>query len=231
MKMKRIAILPTILVMGIGLSAQAQASLVVRGTDTAGNQLIYDTDRNITWYDATVIAPWPTAMGWAANLVVTYEAAPISDWRLPNAYNADGSGPCLSGNPITVECTGSEIGHLFFTELGNHAYPPNAIPNTGFPDGLTGQTETFQHLYASQYWFGTLGTPVGSHVQQAWNFSTKLGGQGQAIAFYDGAPYGTGLYAMAVRDGDVAAVPVPAAIWLLGSGLAGLAGTRLRRKK
>lgn len=30
-------------------------------------------------------------------------------------------------------------------------------------------------------------------------------------------------YAWAVRDGDVAAVPVPAAVWLMGSALAGLA--------
>jgi len=30
---------------------QAEATLFLRGTDTLGNQLIYDSDRNITWYD------------------------------------------------------------------------------------------------------------------------------------------------------------------------------------
>lgn len=40
-----------------------------------------------------------------------------------------------------------------------------------------------------------------------------------------------GRYAWAVRDGDVAAVPLPASIWLLGSGLMGLIGVARRKHK
>jgi hypothetical protein len=37
-------------------------------------------------------------------------------------------------------------------------------------------------------------------------------------------------YAMAVHPGDVSAVPVPGAVWLLGSGLLGLIGIRKKMK-
>ena len=37
-------------------------------------------------------------------------------------------------------------------------------------------------------------------------------------------------YAWAVRSGDVSAVPVPAAVWLFGSGLTGLIGVARRKK-
>ncbi|MBI5783055.1 MAG: VPLPA-CTERM sorting domain-containing protein, partial [Gammaproteobacteria bacterium] len=36
-------------------------------------------------------------------------------------------------------------------------------------------------------------------------------------------------YALAVRPGDVAVVPVPAAVWLFGSGLLGLIGVARRK--
>ncbi len=73
-----------------------------------------------------------------------------------------------------------------------------------------------------------------------------------ALAFSDGTMYtlltnwqDTNLYSINLQTGALTLefdlgikmnslttpVPVPAAIWLLGSGLAGLAGTRLRRKK
>ena len=32
-------------------SGLANAALIVRGTDSLGNQLIYDDDLDITWYD------------------------------------------------------------------------------------------------------------------------------------------------------------------------------------
>ncbi len=37
------------------------------------------------------------------------------------------------------------------------------------------------------------------------------------------------MYVWAVRDGDVAAVPLPGAVWLFGAGLAGLLGYGRRR--
>jgi len=39
-----------------------------------------------------------------------------------------------------------------------------------------------------------------------------------------------GYYAWAVYSGDVSAVPVPAAVWLFGSGLMGLVGLDRRKR-
>ncbi len=47
------------------------------------------------------------------------------------------------------------------------------------------------------------------------------------LAFQDDYRFG---YAWAVRDGDVGAVPVPAAVWLFGSGLIGLLGVARRKR-
>jgi len=93
--------------------ALAPAELIDRG-----GGLIYDTDRNTTWlqdanyaqtsgYDSDgVIMLWTDALAWADQL----EYGGLSDWRLPTAYNIDGSGPCYG------YCPDSEMGHLYFVE-------------------------------------------------------------------------------------------------------------------
>jgi len=45
-------------------------------------------------------------------------------------------------------------------------------------------------------------------------------------------PYhdGNSIKAWAVADGDINAVPVPAAVWLFGSGFLGLVGVARRKK-
>ena len=58
----------------------------------------------------------------------------------------------------------------------------------------------------------------------AWAFLPGSGGEQ--------TPFQTYLYfsAWAVQSGDVSAVPVPAAVWLFGSGLIGLVGFARRKK-
>lgn len=51
----------------------------------------------------------------------------ITGWRLPTAIHADGTGPCAGYN-----CTGCEMGHLFYTELGGTAN--SSILSSGDPD-------------------------------------------------------------------------------------------------
>ena len=72
-------------------------------------------------------------------------------------------------------------------------------------------------------------------VQSSYFSGTEYQGTGGARNFYfDTGNQGAGgiynvSYAWAVRDGQVSTVPVPAAAWLLGSGLLGLLGFIRRR--
>ena len=90
------------------LAGAAQAALVAR--DLNGDTVtdaFYDTDLNITWLsDANVNGAmnWDTAVAWAEGL----SFGGYSDWRLPT------SDTCQFYN-----CTGSEMGHLWYVELGN----------------------------------------------------------------------------------------------------------------
>jgi hypothetical protein len=125
-----------------------------------GGGLIYDTDRNITWYNPD-LGPmtWSQAVSWVAGLKVTNaNAANITGWRLPSALNEDGTGPCNDYN-----CTGSELGHLYYTELGNSAYGP--LTNTG----------PFVNLAGHVYWTALEWVHFPGN---AWAFSFSYGLQG-----------------------------------------------------
>jgi hypothetical protein len=68
----------------------------------------------------------------------------------------------------------------------------------------------FPTLESFAYWFGTE-----FNSDFAWLFDFRDGYQNYFGNF-------VGLYSWAVHAGNVSAVPVPAAVWLFGSGLLGL---------
>jgi hypothetical protein len=215
--MKRIYSLIVVLALLLGLSAQAHASLTVRGTDTLGNQLIYDTDFNVTWYDYTNVSnTWQNQVDWAGNLTVDFGGTVFNDWRLPSALNQDGTGPCNGYN-----CTASEMGHLYYTELGNSS--GGTLLSSSFIDGITGNQEYFLHLQPGYYWSGTEYAPNPDFY--AWGFTLTYGQQYTENMGYN-------FLALAVRPGDVsvASVPEPATMLLFGAGLAGLGIMRKRFK-
>jgi hypothetical protein len=84
-----------------------------------------------------------------------------------------------------------------------------------------GNTSPFTNLRASAaYWSGTEYEPG----NKAWFFIF-----GDGLQEYDAESMGC--YALAVHEGNVAPVPLPASLFVLGPGLVGLAAIRRRFKK
>jgi len=220
--MKQICIFLLAIAMAVGFSVQVDAALQVIGTaiyDSDGDgtpesyNLIYDNDSpfgSILWLDYTNSAnEWQNQVNWAAGLnsgVLTYNLNPgiivtwTGVWRLPltadSAYVWGYDGSTSAGYNITS----SEMGHLFYEGLGNLGYydtdgnelgcspDPHCLRNTG----------DFLNLQPYDYWSGTeyAADPVG-----AWNFGFSDGLQ-------DKNPKNTtNNYALAVRPGEIAAVP------------------------
>jgi hypothetical protein len=201
------------------LPGAADASLVDRG-----GGLIYDTDLNITWladanyaftsgYDqegaTDGLMTYAYATAWAAQL--TYGG--FTEWRLPTTLQPDPTcAQQYSFGSGQYNCTGSEMGHLYYTEFASVA-GNGGIHNASY--------NLFTNLQSDLYWSST---SVATIPTFAWQFS-----------FIDGNQYvnnkAGAIRAMAVHPGDIGAattVPAPAALWLLGTGLATLAGTRRR---
>lgn len=195
----------------LALSGAAQAELFDRG-----GGMIYDNDRNITWladwnyaktsgFDDDGGMDWDSAKAWAAGLVF----GGFSDWRLPTALEPDGSGPCFR---YDAGCSGSELGHMFYTELG--ATQGNSIL-TGDPAKLA----LFTNMQLT-YWSGTEDLDP-SH---AWHMGMDSGFQDSVLKAYP-------LYSVAVRQGDVTTVvPEPETYFLYLAGFAWLA-VELRRRR
>ena len=188
------------------IAGVAQAALQDRDLD--GDSVVdafYDTDLDITWLrDAKVngAMDWDNAVAWADG----FSIGGYDDWRLPTTLQPDATcGSQYAGQDYGYNCTGSEMGHLWYVELGNIA---GSMTNAG----------NFQNLQDSALWSGTKYAPDPRH---AWYFDTIDGNQ----------QWGSGNFflALPVRPGDVPVVPEPQTHALLLAGLGVLA--LLRRKR
>jgi hypothetical protein len=164
------------------------------------NGRIYDTDLKISWLkDANLAATntfgvsgigpggdmdWCTAQQWIAAMNRSSYMG-FSTWRLPDAHNPDGSGPSLGYN------ADSEMGHLYYKELGN--VPISLVPiNTG----------PFLNVVDYVYWSGTRHEPTA-----AWAFFFGTVGGTNPGTGYQGYQYeGFHQFIWPVLEGEVETV-------------------------
>lgn len=168
-----------------------------------GNGLIYDDFSNITWTaNANLggLLNWTDANTWAAAL--TFDR--YSGWRLPTA---DAAAIGLTYNEINTE-----LGHLFYIDLGVAAGNP-------ITSSISSNLDFFSNLQGVTYW---LGTSYAIDPTHAWDFDMNDGSQDPSNKT---KPH----YVWAVHDGDIAAVPVPSAVWLFVTGLVGLLRIKYHR--
>lgn len=217
------------------LPSTAQATLISR----LDGQAVYDTDFNITWMADAGLAQsqgygnygmsWYVAEQWIASLnAMNYLG--FSDWRLPETLQPDPTcdtqwNSYWGSKSGGLGCTLSELGHLFYDELGG-------VVLESIHDTHNQNYDLFRNI-GYNYWSGTpYEVPVNLYVNYgmsyfAWHFQTSNGGQ-----FADGKYNDYFFNAWAVRDGDVAAVPEPSVLYLLAIGfLSAALGLRSKRSR
>jgi hypothetical protein len=180
------------------ISTSSSADLIER----LGGLAYYDNVADLTWLtdaNATGTAMyWDDASSWAAGL----DVAGVTGWRLPDADT------CFGYN-----CTGSEMGNLFYNVLGGSAGSPISTTHNA-------NYEVFINLQDGSYWSGA---EIAGSTCCAGMFMFNSGYQSTLNK-------SNSLLAWAVHSGDVSAVPVPASALLFGSGLFGLIAMARRSK-
>ena len=195
------------------ISVSANAALVSR----LGGAAAYDTVLDITWLtDASPIGGgnWDLQVAWADSL----DTLGFDDWRLASMSVSAGVPTGTTDSVVDCSavsellCRDNELGYMFYQNMDGDLFDDKRGNQT--VDGVL-LTDV-----QSGYWSGTEFAP---NPALAWLFNFVVGFQLNGVK-------DDGYYGWAVRAGDVSAVPVPAAVWLFGSGLIGLLGLARRKK-
>jgi len=237
------------------ISGQGTWETTLQGRDLDGDittfEAYYDTVLDITWLAdanaAGITMNWADANAWAAGLNING----YTGWRLPTVspvngesfsvgittdgttdrfYAAtttdgtDGGWRDSSGMPV------SEMGHMYYVNLANlgECDPSLSIglcftPQPGYGLNNTGPFTNLEHVQPNNYWTNEVYHTVIDNLPRPWFFSFDAGGQTFDVNNRDA-------YSWAVHDGNVGVIPIPATVWLFGSGLLGLIGiTRLKK--
>ena len=204
------------------LSVSTIANATLAGRDLDGNlttaEAYYDDVTNLTWLsDANASGAgmvWATANSWANGLTL----GGYTDWHLPNVLQPDANCSHQDGSDsLGYNCTGSEMDNLFYNVLGGSVASSITVTHNANYD-------LFSNIPSYFYWTSM---EYASNTSSAWFFNFEMGNMGYITKSAGG-------YAWAVHSGDVgvavSTVPVPAAVWLFGSGFMGLMALTRRKK-
>jgi len=122
----------------------------------------------------------------------------------------------VNGDGVIINCDGGGVQGCEDNELGFMAWENGITSQT--PGVFTNVGRPGPYL-SDRYWSSTVDA---NNPDNAWvfDFERVYGSHGQGVG---GKDYNS-LLAWAVFDGDVAAVPIPAAVWFFGSGLLAIFG-------
>jgi hypothetical protein len=155
---------------------------------------------------------WWGAQGWVHYLDVTnYGGA--NQWALPTTVDSSASIGYPNGAAGNPSQSSSQLAQLFYGGLGQvQGSHITTTHNTSYA--------LFSNVQDTVWWSGTQSSVL---PNSAWSLDTING--------YQFAPFKTNfINALAVSPGQVSAVPLPAAAWLMLSGLSGL-GVLARKKR
>ncbi len=169
---------------------------------------VYDDVLDITWLaDANSAGGklnWADAEAFIAGLNSSSYFG-VTTWRQPTASNCVGTN---CGNAASD--TDDELGYHFYQNFG-------ATTGSNITSGTNAANlALFSNIQNDFYWTGSENSS-----NSAIYFTTASGIQ-------SGLQKSSEFYVWAVADGDVSAIPVPAAAWLFGSALAALLVARRR---
>lgn len=214
----------------------AQAALLGRAALTPGGtdyQAYYDSVLNITWLaDANLAATnqfgvagiecvalptdcvvppgamdWDTAQTWLGAMNDAHYLG-VSNWRLPSAdVNEDGVVQDCMMAPAAF-CRDNEMSYQY---RWNGVQVPTPSPFTNIAS------------YVGFGYYGS-GTEYAADPDRRWilNFGIYINNRNPKTA---------ATYVWPVSPGDIAVVPIPGTVWLLGTGLVGLGGRRWARRR
>jgi len=149
---------------------------------------------------------WWGAQAWVHYLDVTNYGG-SNQWALPTTVDTSSGSGCGASCVSPPAQSSSQMAQLFYGGLGQ-------VAGSSITATHSASYSLFINVQSDFYWSGT---QYSINPNYAWNFDTGNGNQA-----YDGKPSDS--FALAVSPGQISAVPLPGAAWLLGRGLLGLVG-------